>query len=146
MRKVQGGRPAKLAMLAAYWSRYLEEDRPAAVYYEAGMTLRVALEVGTTDDTFALLRGAIGVVEAIAYRHRVPVIQAVGVQDARKHLTGRRSFPKGKSKGMVFEHCKILGWPVTNLDESDGAAIWAYGCALSNPRTAHLTTELFGRR
>lgn len=145
MRKVGTERPARLAMLTAYWSRYLEENRPGAVFYEAGMTMTAAMKVGTNDDTFALLRGAIGVVEATAYRHRVPVIQAVGVNEARRHLTSRGTFPKGKGKEIAFQHCKMLGWPATNLDESDACAIWSYGCALSNPRTAHLTTELFGR-
>lgn len=139
-------RPARLAMLAAYWSRYLDEHHPDAVFYEAGMTLRAALEVGTNDDTFALLRGAIGVVEACAYRAQVPVIRAVGVHEARRHFTGRGSFPKGKGKNIVWEHCKMLRWPVSNLDESDAAAIWAYGCAQMNPRTAHLTAPLFASR
>jgi hypothetical protein len=145
VREAGEGRPARLAMLQAYWERYLAENRPDAVYYEAGMGLQAALSVGTNDDTFALLRGAIGVVEATAYRHRIKVIQAVTVQEARKHFTGRTSFPKGKGKDIVWQHCKMLRWPAKNLDESDAAAIWSLGCALSNPRTAHLTTELFGR-
>lgn len=145
MRKAGEWRPARLAMLAAYWSRYLEENRPDAVFYEAGMGLQAALSVGTNDDTFALLRGAIGVVEATAYRHRIKVIKAVTVADARKHFTGRKSFPKGKGKSIVWDHCKLLRWPATNLDESDACAIFAYGCALSNPRTAHLTAPLFAR-
>lgn len=145
MRKAGDGRPARLAMLAAYWSRYLDENQPDAVFYEAGMGLQAAMRVGTNDDTFALLRGAIGVVEATAYRHRIKVIQAVTVSDARKHFTGRTSFPKGKGKEIVWQHCKLLRWPAKNLDESDAAAIWSLGCALRNPRTSHLTTELFGR-
>ena len=142
-RKAGASRPARLAMLMAYWSRYLDENRPDAVYYEAGMGLRTALNVGTTDEVFAMLRGAIGVVEACAYRARVPVIRAVDVQQARRHLLGRGSIAKGKGKELVWQRCKALRWPATNLDESDACAIFALGCALSNPRTAHLTAPLF---
>lgn len=146
MRKAEEGRPARLAMLMAYAVRYFAENKVDAVYYEAGMRMQAALEIGTNDETFALLRGAIGVIEACAYRARVPIISAVSVQEARKHFVGQKSFPKGRGKAMVMERCKLLRWEPENLDESDAAAIWDYGCARSNPRTAHISTELFGRR
>ena len=144
LREAGEGRPARLAMLAAYWSRYLDENKPSAVFYEAGMTLRVALKVGTTDEVFAMLRGAIGIVEACAYRARVPVIRSIEVQKARRHFIGGGFIPRNEGKNAVWKRCKMLKWPATNLDESDAAAIWALGCALSNPRTAHLTSPLFG--
>ena len=146
LRKAGEGRPARLALLMAYVMRYLDENRPDGVFYEAGMTMRVALSVGATDETLAFLRGSIGVVEACCARAKVPTIQAVDVQAARKHFTGRASFPKGKSKGMVYSHCRALGWTPANQDESDAGAIFSYGCAQMDPRAAHLTAPLFGVR
>jgi hypothetical protein len=137
------GRPARLAMLMAYCDRYFAENCVDALFYEAGMSLAVAMRVGANDDTFAMLRGAIGVVEACASKARIPHIKAVNVQDARKHFVGRRSFPKGESKSMVFRHCRTLRWTVANQDESDAAAIWSMGCAEINPRVAHLVMPLF---
>jgi len=130
----------------AYCTRYLDENHLDALFYEAGMTARVAMRVGCQDDTFALLRGAIGVVEACAARARVPVIRAVNVQDARKHFVGQRSFAKGKSKDAVWRHCKLLRWPAENLDESDACAIWDWGCAQVNPRTSYASAPLFAGR
>lgn len=140
------GRPAKLALLMAYCERYFAENRLDAVFYEAGMTARVAMHVGCRDDTFALLRGAIGIVEACAARACIPTIRAVNVQDARKHFVGRRSFPKGQSKQAVWQHCKLLRWPAANLDESDALAIWDWGCAQVNPRTSYVSAPLFAGR
>lgn len=90
-----------------------------------------------------MLRGAIGVVEAVAAKSRIPLIEGVSVQDARKHLIGRGRIPKGEGKKLVHDRCRVLGWTVANNDESDACAIWSYGCAKANPRAAHLTTPLF---
>lgn len=137
-------RADKLALLQALCERYFRENKVDAFFYESGMTLGVAYRVGTADPVFALLRGAIGVVEACAGRAKIPRIEAIGVQEARKHLVGQRSFAKGKSKEIVFQHCRMLGYAPTNHDEADAIAIWSTGCAMVNPRIAHLSTGLFG--
>lgn len=146
LRRAGATRPARLALLMAYCERYFAENHVDALFYEAGMTARVAVHIGCQDDTFALLRGAIGVVEACAGRARIPVIRAVNVQDARKHFVGQRSFAKGMSKQRIFEHCKLLRWPAKNLDESDACAIWDWGCAQVSPQTSYVSAPLFAGR
>lgn len=137
------GRPKRLAWLLHSCSVFFANLRPDMLVYEAGMGLNAAMQVGTNEDVFAFLRGAIGIVEATAVLAQIPVIDAVKVQDARKHLVGSGRIPKGEGKGLVFQRCKMLRWPVTNLDESDACAIWSYGCGKASPLTAHMTTPLF---
>jgi hypothetical protein len=140
------GRPAKLALLRDYTDRYFAENRPDAVFYERGLSLAVAMEIGMSDDTMALLRGAIGVVEASAAKAVIPHIQDVGVQEARRYLLGPGRIPKGEGKALVQERCRVLGWEAVNDDESDALAIWAFGCGQMSPAMAAMTTPLFAQR
>jgi hypothetical protein len=139
-------RPAKLANLLRYFERYLRDCRPDAVFYERGLAVAVASRIGVNEETVGLLRGAIGIVEAVAFRAGIPRIEAVGVQEARRYLLGRGRQGAGEGKDAVWRMCRTLGWPVTNNDEADACAIWAHGCGLLNPRVAHLTTPLFSGR
>lgn len=144
--KRPAGRPAKLALLRDYADRYFAENRPDAVFYERGLGIAAAMEIGMSDDTMALLRGAIGIIEASAAKACIPHIQAVGVQEARRYLLGPGRIPRGQGKALVFERCKSLGCNVTNNDESDAAAIWYLGCGLLSPGSAHLIQPLFAGR
>ena len=137
------GRPRRLAELMSLCDSFFVDVKPDYLFYEAGMTLQVALSIGTSDDTFAFLRGAIGVVEACAVKAMVPYIEAIEVQEARRHLLGGGRIPKGEGKKLVLERCRMLRWPANNTDESDACAIWSFGCGKANPRVAHLTTPLF---
>ena len=139
-------RPLKLAMLRDYTDRYLSENKPDAVFYERGLGLAVAMEIGMSDDTMALLRGAIGVVESCAAAARIKRIEAIGVQDARRHLLGAGRIPKGEGKRLVMERCRMLGWTVKNNDEADAACLWNFGVAVMQPLMAHVSTPLFGGR
>jgi hypothetical protein len=137
-------RAAKLSRLLRYMERYLAENRPDAVFYERGLPLGAAHQIGQSEATVALLRGAIGVAEAVAVRVGVPRIEGLSVQEARRHLLGQGRIPAGEGKDAVWRMCRMLGWPVTNTDEADAACIWALGCSLANPRFAYLSTPLFG--
>lgn len=137
-------RPAKLVRLFEYCERYFRENQVDIFCYEKGMNIRIMMQIGASDDTIALLRGAIGVVEVCAYRAHIPIIQAVSVNDARSHLVGG-AIPKGKGKQFVMDRCKMLGWKPDNFDESDACAIWSYGCGKANPMSALAVTPLFGR-
>jgi hypothetical protein len=136
-------RPEKLGRLLRYAERYFSEYRPDALFYEKGLPLGAAFQIGMSEDTVALLRGAIGILEACAARAGVARIEGVEVQKARRHLVGRERLAAGTGKEAVWKMCRVLGWPVTDMDQSDAAAIWAYGGALMNPRLAHLSTPLF---
>jgi len=142
---VKDGRPARLALLRDFCDRYFAENPIDALFYERGLGIAVAMEIGMSDDTIAMLRGAIGVVEACAAKARIPRIQPVGVQEARRHLLGPGRIPRGEGKRLVRDRCDVLGWQTKNDDESDALAIWSLGCGLMNPLVAHLTQPLFAR-
>src|SRR4029077_16738420 len=116
-----------------YTDRYLDENKPDAVFYERGLGLAAAMEIGMSDDTRALLRGAIGVVESCAAAARIRRIEAIGVQDARRHLLGAGRIPKREGKKLVFDRCNMLGWAPQNKDESDALALWSLACAKMSP-------------
>ena len=137
------GRPQRLAYLWDCCDAFFTTYQPDMLFYEAGMNLHVAARIGTSDDTFAFLRGAIGVVEACAVKARIPFIKSIEVQEARRHLLGRGKLSAGEGKALVYKRCVALRWPVTNEDESDACAIWSLGCGEANPLTSHLTTPLF---
>ncbi len=143
LRNAGKSRPYRLAALADHCFAFFGEVSPDMLFYEQGLSIGAAYQIGMNEGTVAMLRGAIGVVEAVAAKSKIPVIRAVSVQDARKHLLGKGHIPKGEGKHLVFDRCKALRWPVTNEDESDAAAIFSYGCALANPRIGHLVTPLF---
>lgn len=139
-------RHAKLALLMRHCERYFAENPVDALFYERGLSLAAAMEIGMSDDTMALLRGAIGVVEACAARAGVPRIEGVGVQTARSQFLGAGRIPKGQGKVLVRERCRVLGWQVVNDDEADAACIWSMGVGIMSPMNAHRSTPLFGAR
>lgn len=92
----------------------------------------------TSEATLATLRGSIGVLEACASHHGITDIRPIVVQDARKHLTGQRTFRDIDPKDAVMKAAGSLGWDPQNDNEADAAAIWSLVLGLSNPRLAHL--------
>lgn len=156
--KAGKGRPARLAMLRDYADRYLTESKPDAVFYEnplpvaalfaqvQKMGFQAAFRMGATEETIGFLRGAIGVIESSAAKARVPHVEGLDVQAARRSLTGLGKFPKGEGKDIVFDWCRRLGWNPANTDESDALAIWSLGCGKLSPLNAHATTPLFAGR
>ena len=106
--------------------------------------------MGASEETIALLRGAIGVVESCAVHHGVQIVEPVSVQDARQALTGKRTFPrvKGKStaKDAIMDTARMLGVDVATDHESDAFAVWWWAGAKHNPRLAHLSQPLFASK
>jgi hypothetical protein len=140
-------RPIKLCYFRRLLDEYFSSVHVDAVYYEAPMNLRAMMSMGTSDDTIALLRGAVGVIESCAAHHGVQVIESVPVQDARQALTGKRTFAKVKGKNAAKEAimatARMMGVDVATDHEADAYAVYWYACAKHNPRIAHLVTELF---
>jgi hypothetical protein len=145
-------------MLRDYADRYFAEAKPDCVFYEKGLPIAALLaqagkkgmqatfRMGATDETIGFLRGAIGIIEASAAKAKIPHIEGVDVQTARRYLTGSGRLPKGEGKDVVFDWCRRLGWNPANTDESDSMAIWAYGCGQMSPAMAAMTTPLFAGR
>lgn len=150
-------RPVRFAMLRDYADRYFAECRPDCVFYEKGlpiaalfaqvgkMGMQAAFRMGATDETIGFLRGAIGIIEASAAKAKIPHIEGLDVQVARRYLTGPGRLPKGEGKDIVFDWCRRLGWNPANTDESDAMAIWSMGCGQMSPAMAAMTTPLFSR-
>jgi hypothetical protein len=140
-------REQRFGMLLAYADQYFAESLPDAVFVEAPLPLAVKRQRQHLDSESAVsvLRGMIAILTASASRAGVRRIQAIDVQDARHAFLGH-SPGAGEGKEAVWRMCKALGWAPANLDESDSMAIWAMGCAMVNPRIAHIATPLFARK
>lgn len=64
------------------------------------------------------------------------------VGEIRKYILDHGNLPASKAKPAVFSACQLMGWPVTNFEESDAAAVWH----LARARLANVTVMkgLFG--
>jgi hypothetical protein len=148
MREVGPSRARRLLYFSDLCDEFFSRHKVDVLRYEAPMPIAVASQIGASEQTMLLLRGMVGVLECCAARARIFDINSFAVQDARKHLTGQRTFPrdiKGKShaKAMVMRTAHVLGVDCKNDNESDAFCGWSYTCALLNPRLAHLVTPLF---
>jgi hypothetical protein len=139
----------KLCQFRRLLDQYFGSLKVDAVYYEAPMNIRAMMRLGTTDAGIALLRGAVGVLEACAVHHGIQTVEPIDVQDARQALTGQRTFKrvKGKStaKNAIMDTARMLKVDVSNEHECDAWAIWWTAGARHNPRLAHLSQPLFAR-
>lgn len=88
----------------------------------------------------AYLIGLVACVRGCASNRGVNV-EMVFPATVRKHFIGKamtsRDFPGLKQakaklaiKQVVMDRCKLLGWEVPDLDASDAAATWDWGCAV----------------
>jgi hypothetical protein len=140
--------PFRPARLSHFWSlacEFFEDERPDIVRYEAPMNLAGMGKVGSSEETMLLLRGAIGVLEAAAFRSGIKDIDSFTVFAAREHLTGKARWKSKQGKSEVMRVAQMLGVNVSNDNEGDAFAGWSYCCGLANPRIAHLVTPLFAR-
>ena len=147
LRAAGTARPRRLLYFSNLCDKLFTEYNVDEVWYEKPMAINIASRVGATEETMLLLRGAIGVLEVAAERAEIK-IDSFGVQDARRHFVGQRTFKKGKNgksaaKDMVLIKCDEIGITVRNDNESDAVCGWHYICALRNPKLAVLTTPLF---
>jgi hypothetical protein len=143
-------RARKLCYFRRLLDKYFAENHAIeAVYYEAPVNIRAMMRIGATDETIALLRGAVGVLESCAVHAGIQCVEPVPVQNARDALTGQRTFKRvnGKStaKDAIIGTAKTMGVKVENEHEADSFAVWWYACALHNPRIAHVSQPLFAR-
>lgn len=150
-------RPARLLMLRRFLVKYFETQPCDLVVYEAAMPIAVMVKMGATDDTVALLRGTVGVLEMTCEEHGKPV-EAVPIQDARASVLGWRTNRKGSgetvrlrngkvreetTKDRVIREVKALGVDCRNEHEADAAVVWQFACNRRVPRLAIEQTPLF---
>lgn len=153
MREAGPLRPPRLLWFFNLCAEFFDENQIDQLWYEAPMGIAVMNKIGASEETVALLRGFVAVLELCALRFgRLDPnqIHSFTVQDAREHLTGKRTHGRSKSgrsygKDEVLKVAKMLGIQCKNDNEGDAFAGWSYACGLANPRIAHLVTPLFAR-
>jgi hypothetical protein len=145
MEDAGNGRPRRLAYMRRFLDSYFAQQRVDEVVYELPLSIGFIVQMMkngkfvTSEDVLMMLRGQIGVLECCAAYAGVPTVRGIDIKDARKHLTGQRTFPDGNAKDMTTRACRMLGWAVENADEADAGALWSLACGQHNPRLAAAT-------
>ena len=129
----------------AYFLQQKEQGQPVdEVVYEKPLGIAVIASMmakgqyRTSEEVLATLRGSIGVLEACAAHHGIKV-RGMDIKDARKHLTGQRTFPDGNAKRATMRAAGALGWDPQNDNEGDAAALWSLAVGQANPLYAEVT-------
>jgi len=135
---------AVFANCIKWWSEFLKpEPRPVKIMLEA-MLPPGAKKGETNRATRDRLAGLHGIIRGIAHLRGVFDVGQVNVLKVRQHFLGNAH---KSSKHLVWEKCRLLGWPVEDLNASDAAAVWSYACGIVSPQTALDVTPLFyGKR
>lgn len=133
---------------AAYW-RWLEAKiavvQPDRILFEAPLPdlkpRNPQLRQKTPAWVVRLLLGLVALTETMAALKGIPCNEAM-VATVRKHFVA-----DGRAKKhVVMQRCRLLGWQVRNDNESDAAALWAFGKAQIDPKFNYVTTPMFARR
>jgi Holliday junction resolvasome RuvABC endonuclease subunit len=101
--------------------------KPDVFAFEAAFPFqgRGASNIPTNFQTMRKTLGLAAIAEKCAWRVGIPVYEC-NIAAIRKHFTGNGRADKAE----VFHRCKVLGWPVKNLDEADSAAGWDFTKAM----------------
>ena len=110
----------------AFVARLINDQRPVAVFVEDLIPMtKVASNFHSNLIQIGLFGAIIGMVRA----RNIPVFPA-SIARVRTHFLGRGHKLAGReAKRAVFNRCESLGWAPTDLDASDSAAVWDWGCA-----------------
>lgn len=114
----------------AYMAQLLKNTPPKAIFVEALIPENILLSKGISNHLSQNVRvGLWGAVTGVATAKGVCVF-AVSVHRVRTMVLGQRHGIKGGDlqKKAIFQWCKEKGWDPPDLDGSDSAAIWFYGC------------------
>jgi len=133
-------RPQRLRCLMEALFKHMSTFGAHTVVYEAPVPLSFMMKMGASEDTIAMLRGAIGVVEAVCS----PNVEALPAPKARHSVLGWYVNKSGKNtKRMVVAGVRALGFDPQDDNQADAYVLWAYKSALLNPRLAVNYTPLF---
>lgn len=117
------------------------EPRPTMLVLEA--LLPPQAKLGATSTAVRdRLAGLHGIARSVAHLRGIYEISTANVLDVRQHFC----FDRHAGKQGVFDKCRMLGWPVKDLNQSDACAIWSYACGLVRPDTALRVSPLFRRK
>lgn len=162
MPQVQNRRYGRSMLSFERWlCAFIERERPQLVAYEAPLApheqkQQQLVMAGTqpppppfvpqrrpmifTDHIIRILYGLVTITETVADALGCDYTR-VTMFDARKHFTGQRT-PENP-KQVVWDRCRMLGWKIETLDESDAVAVWAYAKAKADRSFRLETGPLF---
>ena len=111
----------------AFMATRLTKISPVAVVVE-GVVPEHKLG-GQTNFNASLIKPALyGALTGVARAKGIPVI-AANIARVRTFLLGRQHGFKGdEAKRAILRKCQELGWDPPNMDASDAAAVWYWGC------------------
>ena len=122
-------------------SDFTKLNKVDAVYFEAPFDPRV-MGKKTNFNTTRLLVGLPFLIETLFEAKGIEIIREASVGDVRKHFLGKA--PRGdEGKAQVQLRCRQLGWKFDSADAADALAVWSFGCAVEEPKTAIATSPLF---
>lgn len=122
-------------------SDFTKLNKVDALYFEAPFDPRV-MGKKTNFDTTRVLVGLPFLLETLFEAKGIETIREATVADVRKHFLGKA--PRGEEgKALVQLRCRQLGWKFDSADAADALAVWSFGCAVEEPKTAIATSPLF---
>ena len=114
----------------AWAARRYREINPIAVFVEATIP-DTALHGRTHHNAQMIKLGLYACLTGIAVARGIPVF-AVNIAKYRKAFTGHGGLTGADGKRFVRDQCRLLGWDPPDLDASDAAAVWSWGCSQSS--------------
>lgn len=116
---------------AVVWgAKRFAEIKPAAVFIEATIP-DTALHGETTHGAQMIKMGLYAILTGIARAKGIPVYP-VNINKYRKAFTGHGGLRGDEGKKLVMQQCRERGWDPPDLDSSDAAGVWWYGCTQSD--------------
>lgn len=86
----------------------------------------IAIRAFSQDQTARILFGLAGAILGVAYECGHYAYDAHSVRDVRKIFLGAGSLSTAVAKKAAVRRCHQLGWHVTDHDQADACALWAY--------------------
>jgi hypothetical protein len=130
----------------AWISKLLEpQPRPDLLIIEA-MLPPDAMKGATSRQVRDRLAGLHGIMRGVAHLRGIGEIAEASVGDVRAHFIFDRHCRRESAKRETLRQCQRLGWLAQDDHAGDACAIWSFGCALIDPKTALKVSPLFRQR
>lgn len=138
--------------VVARFSRFLratiEREQPDVIAYEAPyFPMGFRRGPPANAKTLRRLLGLAEIIDAIAFDHRLRCYQATA-GEVCAYLTGKSNWGgRVNKKAATIAAARAWGWPVTDDNQADACAVWAYAESILDPvaasqRRARLGIEL----
>lgn len=130
-----------------------ELDDPEDVFGRAGLWVArrldspprpafFAIEVPVPKYDSLVVLGLYAIFIGAARARGIPIKRA-NVRTWRAHCFGNGNLKRPQAKAAAIEVCKRHGWPAVDDNAAEAGCIWAWCCALVDPRRAPRMEPLF---